>query len=162
MISTASRILEASSNTERTWTAAWALAKPHADGPPAVYWLVPSYEKTSIGGIWTALDKFLSIMVCYGCKVCQALDAAGSKVGARLFGKLATALDSNGTDRPIRIHYYSSQNTPVCARSTCLQKLGYITRCCPHGLKSIVGLLIQVNPNLDLSGDPPKGILQSK
>ena len=38
-------------------------------------------------------------MVCYECKVCQALDAVGSKVGARLFRKPATVLDSNNSIR---------------------------------------------------------------
>ena len=36
-------------------------------------------------------------MVCYECKVCQALDVVGSKVGTRLFRKLATTFDSNNS-----------------------------------------------------------------
>ena len=42
-------------------------------------------------------------MVCCECKVCQALDAVGSKVGARLFRKPATAFDSNNS---IRLYEY--------------------------------------------------------
>lgn len=68
MVSSASWVLDALLNRERTRAAALTLAKPHAEGPPAVYWLVPPYEKISIGGNWTALDELLSFIVHFGCK----------------------------------------------------------------------------------------------
>ena len=68
MVSSASWVLGALLNKERTREAALTLAKPHAEGPPAVYWLVPPYEKISIGGNWVALDELLSSIMHYGRK----------------------------------------------------------------------------------------------
>ena len=56
MVSSASWVLAAFLNNESTRRAALTLAKPHDEGPPAVYWLVPPYEKISIGGKWPILD----------------------------------------------------------------------------------------------------------
>lgn len=90
MISSASWILGALLHEERTRRAALTLAKPHAEGPPAVYWLVPPYEKISIGGNRTELDELLLFIVYYGVKRrVRLLNAVRSKVGARLFQKLA-------------------------------------------------------------------------
>ena len=57
--SSASWTLGALSNKESTRRAAWTLARPHADGPPAVYWLVPPCEKTSMGGSWMVLGELV-------------------------------------------------------------------------------------------------------
>ena len=68
IVSSASWVVDAPLHKERTRRAALTLAKPHAEGPPAVYWLVPPYEKISIGGDWADLEELLPFIVHYGCK----------------------------------------------------------------------------------------------